>query len=298
MRRLDQPLAPIVVLRGARQVGKTTIQEQAIQHLLSERHVPRNRILRVQLDELPSLRGVPDPILEIVRWFENRVLGASLNEAAHAGAPAFLFFDEVQNLSDWAPQLKSLVDQSTVQVVVTGSSALRIEAGRDSLAGRIFTLELGTLLLREIAGLRFGAEIEPLLPQNGLDRLLSIELWRALNVADRDERAMVQRAFGAFSERGGYPLVHARPDAAWPEIADQLNDTVVRRVIGHDLRMGERGRRRDPQLLEEAFRLACRYAGKRRAKRRCSRSYSVSSKQTSAGSGCVRTSSFWRAHSC
>jgi predicted AAA+ superfamily ATPase len=35
----------------------------------------------------------------------------------------------------------------------------------------------------------------------------------------------------------------------------------VRRVIQHDLRIGERGRRRDPQLLEEVFRLACRYAG-------------------------------------
>ena len=31
---------------------------------------------------------------------------------------------------------------------MTGSSALRIEAGRDSLAGRIASLELGTLLLR------------------------------------------------------------------------------------------------------------------------------------------------------
>jgi predicted AAA+ superfamily ATPase len=44
-------------------------------------------------------------------------------------------------------------------------------------------------------------------------------------------------------------------------LADQLNETVIRRVIQHDLRMGERGRRRDPQLLEEVFRLACRYAG-------------------------------------
>ena len=44
-------------------------------------------------------------------------------------------------------------------------------------------------------------------------------------------------------------------------LADQLNETVIRRVIQHDLRYGARGRRRDPALLEEVFRLACRYAG-------------------------------------
>ena len=36
---------------------------------------------------------------------------------------------------------------------------------------------------------------------------------------------------------------------------------MIRRVIQHDLRLGERGRKRDPQLLEESFRLCCRYAG-------------------------------------
>jgi predicted AAA+ superfamily ATPase len=40
-----------------------------------------------------------------------------------------------------------------------------------------------------------------------------------------------------------------------------LNETVIRRVIQHDLRLGERGRKRDAQLLEELFRLCCRYAG-------------------------------------
>ena len=36
---------------------------------------------------------------------------------------------------------------------------------------------------------------------------------------------------------------------------------MIKRVIQHDLRVGERGRKRDAALLEELFRLACRYAG-------------------------------------
>jgi predicted AAA+ superfamily ATPase len=44
-------------------------------------------------------------------------------------------------------------------------------------------------------------------------------------------------------------------------VADYLNETVIQRVIQHDLRLGERGKKRDQSLLEEVFRLCCRYAG-------------------------------------
>ncbi len=88
LRRLDAKVAPAIVLRGARQVGKTTLQEQTIQFLLAERRVDARRILRVQFDELPPLRGIETPILDILRWYQNRILGRTLNEAAHAGEPA------------------------------------------------------------------------------------------------------------------------------------------------------------------------------------------------------------------
>lgn len=261
LRKLDMRLAPAVLLRGARQVGKTTLQEQLIQFLLRERHVDARRILRVQFDDIPSLAGLREPLLNIADWFENRVLGRTFNEAAHAGETAYLFFDEAQNVPDWAPQLKSLVDHRTVRVVVTGSSALRMEAGRDSLAGRITTIELGTLLLREIAEMRFGLSCEAAPVQKGLEPLLRQEFWRDLAHCARRFGEARDLAFRAFSQRGGYPMVHAAADTPWPEVADQLNETVIRRVIQHDLRMGERGRKRDAVLLEEVFRLACRYAG-------------------------------------
>jgi hypothetical protein len=261
-RRIDvAPLAPAVVLRGPRQVGKTTLLEQYIAHLIDERGVAPARILRVQFDETPSLSAVREPILALVNWFENRILGSTLNEAAKRGEPAYLFFDEVQNLADWAPQVKSLVDLHTVRVVITGSSALRIEAGRDSLAGRISTIDLGTLLLREIAAFVGGGTPAPVLQDNGYGRLTDAEFWRGVGahgVANREAR---DRAFKAFSDRGGYPLVHRHPSSPWEDLAQQLNENVIKRVIQHDLRMGERGRKRDEQLLEGLFRMACRYAG-------------------------------------
>ena len=51
-RRLDANIAPIIVVRGPRQIGKTTAQFQIIQDLLDEGVDPK-RILRVQFDDLP-----------------------------------------------------------------------------------------------------------------------------------------------------------------------------------------------------------------------------------------------------
>ena len=262
-RRLDQGLAPVVALRGPRQIGKTTAQLHLIADLLAEGVEPA-RILHAQFDDLVELTGFTDlvsPLLRVVEWYEHAVLGASLNRAAHDGRKAYLFLDEFQNLGRWETQLKFLVDHSTVSVVMTGSSALRIERGRDSLAGRITTLEGGVLSLAEIgefAGLDLG---EPLLAGNGIGALKDPGLWRTLR--DRGEALAPARdeAFRRFSERGGYPLAQAEYATPWEDIAEQLNRSVVRRVIQHDLRLGDRGRRRAPDLLEETFRLACRYAG-------------------------------------
>jgi hypothetical protein len=253
-------LTPATVLRGPRQVGKTSLMNQIIHALLDEGVAPR-RILRVQFDELPDLRKVASPLLELPRWFAENILGQTLNQAALDGEPAYIFLDEVQNLSDWAPQLKHLVDMAPVRVLVTGSSALRIEAGRDSLAGRISTLEMGPLLLREIAELRRFGTLAPYLSQNGLGVLRDKEFWNGLRRHGERHAEVRGRAFAAFAERGSYPVAQARADEPWERVADLLNETVIRRAIQHDLRMGPRGMKRDEHLLEEVFRLACRYVG-------------------------------------
>ena len=258
-RRLGQDLAPITVVRGPRQVGKTTAQFQVISDLLQEGISPR-RILRVQFDVLPDLARQPDPITSIVDWYEKNILGTELNQAARDGIPTFLFFDEVQNLKDWAIQLKHLVDRSSTRIMITGSSALRIEAGRDSLAGRINTIEVGTLKLNEIAAIRGLGKLNTALPHNGLEPLIHRDFWEGLRENGARQAEQRDAAFDMFSERGGYPMVHKNSSVPWPEVADQLNENVIKRVLQTDLRY-ERGRTRNPALLEEVFRLGCRYAG-------------------------------------
>jgi predicted AAA+ superfamily ATPase len=122
MHRLRKGLTKVTVLRGPRQIGKSTLIRQMIETFLKE-GVPPRSIFMVQFDELPGLLDVQEPILRLADWFEKRILGRTFNEAARSGEPAYIFLDEVQNLDDWAPQLKFLVDSSDARVMVTGSSA-------------------------------------------------------------------------------------------------------------------------------------------------------------------------------
>jgi predicted AAA+ superfamily ATPase len=258
--RLTRGLAPAIVLRGPRQVGKTTLLIQVVDQLIRDGVDPK-RLFRLQFDDLSNVKRLATPIVEIVDWYAQNVLGETLNGAAAAGRAPFLFLDEVQNLPEWAPQLKHLVDLGKVRAMVTGSSALRIEAGHDSLAGRVQTIEIGPLLLREIAALRGFGDIPACLPPNGLAPLKEISFWREMRTHGEIHRDARDRAFRAFAERGAYPVAQVRTEIPWGELADFLNETVVRRAITHDLRMGSRGQKRDEHLLEEVFRLACRYIG-------------------------------------
>jgi predicted AAA+ superfamily ATPase len=242
-------------------VGKTTLQRQIIEHLIAEEGIHPRRILRIQFDETPALSELRDPILAVARWYEDRILSQSLNESARRGEPAYFLFDEVQNLPDWGPQVKSLVDHNTVRVMITGSSALRIKTGHDSLAGRVSTIELGPLLLREISGIRFQEEIPGMLQTNGVSDLLRPEFWEEMKDLGRKHQAARDRAFASFSEMGAYPVAQKPEASSWEKVEQYLMEAIIQRALVHDLRTSERGRKRDPQLLEEVFRLSCRYAG-------------------------------------
>ncbi len=253
-------LSPAVVLRGPRQVGKSTLLAQVIEALLADGISPK-RIFRIQFDDLPELKRLASPITELGQWYCDHILGKSYARAAADGEVPYFILDEVQNLADWAPQLKHVLDIGKVRALVTGSSALRIQAGHDSLAGRLFTVEMGPLLLREIAGFRQLGELTPYLPFNGLSPLKDRMFWEGLREFGERHTQIRRAAFAAFSERGAYPIAQANPNEPWERVADVLEETVIRRAIQHDLRMGPRGQKRDEALLEEVFHLACRYAG-------------------------------------
>ena len=254
-------MAKIVVIRGSRRVGKTVIQNQLIEQLLLLLKLNPARVFRVQFDEVPKLGSMTQPILTLVKWYEENILKSTLNAAAKRGEPAYLLFDEVQNLSDWSVQLKTLVDHTDVNMLVTGSSAMRLGEGQDNLAGRMTTIELGPLRLTEVAGIRWLRELPAFDLTADREPWKSKEFWLELVAHGKKHAKVRDEAFRLFSERGGYPLCHTATEPDVNKIRQQIIDEVVTKTINFDPPHRARSTTLDVQLVTETFRLACRYAG-------------------------------------
>ena len=131
----------MVVLTGARQVGKTTLAHQLMGKFENAQYL--------NWDVLPD-RGV----LQRQSWDPRAKL---------------LVMDEIHKMPDWKNWLKGVVDGRTPgqALLVTGSARMEtFRQGGDSLAGRYFAFRLHPFSVREWCGLR---QVEP---ADALDHLL------------------------------------------------------------------------------------------------------------------------------
>jgi predicted AAA+ superfamily ATPase len=268
VRRLDKKLAAMVVIRGSRRVGKSVLQSQLVEDLLlvgkvdpTGKPVDPARILSVQFDDAPALGGISMPVQAIVRWFEQNILKRTLNRASQSGQPAYLLFDEVQNLHDWSVQLKILADNADARIVVTGSSALRIAKGKENLAGRMDTIELGPLRLWEVAGIRGIRGLEPFAPDAPREEWKKRDFWLGLIAHGKKHAKARDEAFRHFSQLGGYPLCHDTRETDESRLREQVVAGVINKTIESDPEHRRRAAPLNTELVREVFRMVCRYAG-------------------------------------
>ncbi|MDZ4178758.1 MAG: ATP-binding protein [Coriobacteriia bacterium] len=118
--------APVVVLSGPRQCGKTTLARQ----LLS-----RDSVNYFDLEDPTSLARLDEPM------------------TALGPLEGLVVIDEVQRRPDLFPILRVLVDreQSSARFLILGSASGELERqSSESLAGRIERIEIGGFSLREV----------------------------------------------------------------------------------------------------------------------------------------------------
>lgn len=129
LQRVNEKVKFIQILAGPRQVGKTTAVKQI------EKSV-----------NFPCLYFSADSnYLNELAWVETAWLQgrALLNE----NKKALLILDEVQQIENWQQKVKELWDNDRLEkrelhVIITGSSALLLKKGTESLAGRFEKLEM------------------------------------------------------------------------------------------------------------------------------------------------------------
>jgi hypothetical protein len=147
----------ILILSGARQVGKTSILFQLIDHLLQSGRANPNDIYYFNLD-LASISEFLDDQGSFLRFVD-----------AEKAQNTFVFIDEVQRLPDPGRFIKGLHDlRLPLKFILTGSSSLDIRARtHEALTGRKRVFRIEALSFSEyVKTIPVLASLPPLNPGN------------------------------------------------------------------------------------------------------------------------------------
>lgn len=276
---LERMLAPrglIEVVRGPRQVGKTTAVEQIIQQILKKPVRPTD-VLFVRFDQ-EILRESQGGLLPIVRWFESRVRGRPFER----GRTSYIFLDEVHKLRRWDEDVKHFGDTFPVRLMITGSSSVLVsKGGRESLAGRTITSDFPTFQFGEVleAWAPIAKRLPPYHPFESLfDANDPRELFDGVHALKPQQKHALRRHLEKYYNRGGYPRLYNGEvaDDVW---ADYLTETVFNRVLGVDV--PDLFPVRNPQLLRWLFVEVARSTGQEISQNRVAEDASAAGLRTS-----------------
>jgi predicted AAA+ superfamily ATPase len=199
----------VVVLHGARQVGKTYILHWLKDYLQSQ----KKTVHYIDLEDSRLLAVLKSGVDNFLLYLEEE--GFNLVDFQSTGDPLFVCIDEIQYLSDPSSFLKIVADHhKNIKLIVSGSSSFDIQAKfRDSLVGRTVDFEIYNLSFAEF--LTF--------------KEYKTDLSRIFTGKKKEELA---RLFQQFVLCGGYPKVVLTDDKEKKEkYIQQIINTYVRKDI-------------------------------------------------------------------
>lgn len=196
---LDEP--GIILITGARQVGKTSIMRLLIDKLKGA-GVAEKRIHYFDLEDLDLLDIFNSGVKAFLGYLTAH--GADISEA---GMKHYVFADEIQYMANPANFLKLIADHhKNLKLIVSGSSTLEIRRKfKDSLAGRKVVFEVYPLDFSEF--LVFKRE------QALCDTLLKSDIRHLKQAAEPEDipARLISREltayFNEFMIFGGYPKI-------------------------------------------------------------------------------------------
>lgn len=169
----------VVVLKGVRRCGKSTLMAQVIRELLA-RNVQPTAILRVNFEEpLFSSEYSIELLEQIYRTYRERV---------QPEGKCWLFMDEVQNVPGWESWVRGRSETEDIKIFVTGSSS------------QMLSREIGT----KLTGRNVSFEVFPLSFPEFL-RFNNLEV--ADDLAYMARKATVRKLFNDYLKYGGFPEV-------------------------------------------------------------------------------------------
>ena len=199
----------IIVLHGARQVGKTSI----LMLLQGDLTKQGEKTIYLDLEDSRLVAVLDRGVDEFLRYLQEE--GYDLDPMRLAGGKLFVLIDEIQYLANPSSFMKLVADHHTyLKLIVSGSSSFEMKSKfRDSLVGRTVDFTIYPLSFREMLDFR-GV---PFAPSHAYTEIKTLEL---------------QSFYAEYALYGGYPKIVLTPDLAMKErYLQQIVDTYVRKDI-------------------------------------------------------------------
>jgi predicted AAA+ superfamily ATPase len=203
------PTGDIVVIHGARQVGKTSILMFLQDHLRSH----QEQTLYLDLEDSRFVRLLDKGVDEFIAFLTEQ--GFDLAGLRASGRKLFVMIDEIQYLETPSSFLKLLADHHHyLKIIVSGSSSFEMKSKfKDSLVGRTVSFEIYPLSFQEF--LLFKG-------------ILFTPAARFTEKKTGELRAL----YTEFTLYGGYPKIVLTEDASIKEkYLQQIIDTYIRKDI-------------------------------------------------------------------
>jgi hypothetical protein len=169
----------VIVFKGVRRCGKSTLMAQVIRELLA-RNVQPASILRINLEEpLFSSEYSIELLEQIYRTYREKV---------QPEGRCWLFMDEIQNVPGWESWVRGRIETEDIKIFVTGSSS------------QMLSREIGT----KLTGRNVSFEVYPLSFMEFL-RFKNLEINSELDYIAR--KSAVRKSFNDYLKFGGFPEV-------------------------------------------------------------------------------------------
>jgi hypothetical protein len=199
----------IIVLHGARQVGKTSIMMMLQRDLIAQ----GERTIYLDLEDSRLVSVLDRGVDEFLRFLQGE--GNDLGAIDQAGGRLFALIDEIQYLANPSSFMKLVADHHRVlKLIVSDSSSFEMKSKfRDSLVGRTVEFTVYPLSFREMLDFR-GVAFAPA-PTYTEKKILEL-----------------QAIYTEFVLYGGYPKIVLTPNLEMKErYLQQIIDTYVRKDI-------------------------------------------------------------------
>ena len=171
----------IIILKGIRRCGKSTIMRQLVNELI-KKDVDKKQILYLNFDDYRLKKFQKIELFELT-------LKTYLKHTKN-NKKTYFFIDEIQGVPGWEQYLKTMYDlEKNIKFIITGSNASLLSKELSSLlTGRNLTFQIKPLSLKEFYQFNKKGAVEEYIQYGGFPEVV-------LEPSERKKRMLLQQYF-------------------------------------------------------------------------------------------------------